>query len=176
MHDVYLNAWETTVIKLPRPWNTLSRERAQESLVFFRQFFSDCMPETRLLPHGKESYIVEQEFVEGKTLEQYLAEWQNLDTVRNRLEEFIWRSLRIIEETWVWFDIIGTPDLDKKNARKWAGCTNFIISNEWNISFIDNVSNVSLWIPPTLNKIINKLFIWRRRRKENIFRLLEFLK
>lgn len=175
MHDVYHNEWDTTVLKLPKQWNKLSLKKAEESLEFFQKNFSANMPETRILPDSLNRYTVEQSYINWVTLEWYLANWWSLGTLKNILLHFVNESISIIEKTWVRFDIIGTPQVNPMNIRKWSGCTNFLISNDWSLYFIDNVADISFWINPSLNRVLSKILIGRRRRIQEVHNLLSNL-
>ena len=175
MHNVYHNEWDTTVLKLPRQWNMLSLKRAEESLEFFQQHFSAYMPKTNIFPCNENSYTVKQSYINGVTLEWYLVNWWNLDTLKNILLHFVTESISIIEKTWVRFDIIGTPQVNPMNTRKWPGCTNFLVTNDWDLYFIDNVADISLWINPSLNRVLSKILIGRRRRIQEVHNLLSNL-
>ncbi len=179
-HTVYSQD-SNWVVKIPRNWNPISWNQANNSLAFFQEYFSTYMPETHLEKWRKDiPYFVLQKRVHGILLCNYLSDDDIMPSsdILSKLKIFTERAYKIIQDQWRGFDIIGTP-IHPKDKRQWSGCTNFMVSPENSeLFFIDSIAwSKTLSLPSLVCKIWSKIIpAYKKRERLTKQLLLDLIK
>ncbi|MBC7498687.1 hypothetical protein H7170_03535 [Candidatus Gracilibacteria bacterium] len=160
------------VVKVPHGNLKISLTRAQSSVDFFRKYLSDFSAGTELIPSGRDSYTIYQEYIPGTPLGEYLTENNNISPqIRSLIQSFSLRALLIYRELGITFDILGKQS-GISHEIGWRNCTNIVVCPDEKIKFVDTVDfSKSLLQNKRTNNLLQLLLPGRKKRVTLLMKL-----